>query len=60
MKVSTIHSYTARAAVAEHYYLQRIKFVKTQQSVKTFGVKIWNNLPDSIKKRATPCANIKT
>ena len=44
----------------KNYYLQRIKFAKTQQSANTFGVKIWNNLPNSIKKRVTPDANLKT
>ena len=46
--------------MSENCYLQRIKFAKTQQSLKTFGVKNWNNFPDSTKKRATPDANIKT
>ena len=35
--------------MSETYYLQQIKFAKTQQLVKTFGVKIWNNLPDLCK-----------
>ena len=42
--------------MSENYYLQRIKFAKTQQVVKTSGIKIRNNLPDSIEKRATPDA----
>ena len=30
---------STRVAVPESYYLQRIKFAKTQQSIKTSGVK---------------------
>ena len=49
-KVFLTHSYPARAAASKNYYLQRIKFAKIQQSVKTSEDKIWNNLPDSTKK----------
>ena len=36
-KVTSIDMYPTRAAVSENYYLQRIKFAITQQSVKTSG-----------------------
>ena len=49
-KVFSTHSYPTRAAASKNYHLQRIKFAKIQQSVKTSEDKIWNNLPDSIKK----------
>ena len=58
-EVSSVHSYPTRAASSEKYYVQRTILAKTQQSVKTSGVNIWNNLPESIKQRATPDSNIK-
>ena len=39
-KVSFIHPYPNPAAVSDNHYLRRITFAKTQQSVKTSGVKI--------------------
>ena len=45
-KMLSMHSYPTRVAMSENYSLQRINIAKTQQSVKTFGVKFWNNCPD--------------
>ena len=49
-KCSTIHSYFTRAAVAGNFGIPKIKTEKAKQSFLHSGAKIWNELPDHIKR----------
>ena len=40
-----IHTYSTRNVSSKSFYVQRTSLVKTNQSLKISGVKIWNSLP---------------
>ena len=50
-KCSSIHSYSTRNAVSSNFFVQRTSLAKTNQSLRVSGVKIWNALPEHIKKK---------
>jgi len=51
IKTNKIHNRTTRLASNEHaLYIPRYKTEKLQRSFKYQGVKVWNSLPDSLKK----------
>ena len=49
-KCSTVHSYSTRAAVAENFGIPKVKTEKAKQSFLHSGAKIWNELPDHVKR----------
>ena len=44
-KISATHSYTTRNAVIDKFYIPKTLHVKTDQSIRVTGPKIWNALP---------------
>ena len=44
-KISATHSYTTRNAVSDKFYIPKTRHVKTNQSIRVTGPKIWNALP---------------
>ena len=51
MKLSSVHTYNTRSALFNNYYEPQTNYCKTDQSLKVFGVKIWNNLPISLRNK---------
>ena len=49
--LSSIHTYSTRSVSSKSCYVQRTSLVKTNQSLKTSGVKIWNSLPRHIRDK---------
>ena len=49
--LSSIHTYSTRSVSSKSFYVQRTLLVKTNQSLKISGVKIWNSLPRHIKDK---------
>ena len=49
--LSSIHKYSTRSVSSKGFYVQRTSLVKTNQSLKIFGVKIWNSLPGHIRDK---------
>ena len=49
--LSFIHTYLTRSASSKNLYVQRTLLVKINQSLKIFGVKIWNSLPRYIRDK---------
>ena len=50
-KVASVHSHFTRSSSSNDYYVPRSFFVKTNQSIRITGAKIWNNLPSEIKDK---------
>ena len=55
--LSSIHTYSTRSASSKSFYVQRTSLVKTNQSLKIFGVKIWNSLPRHIRDKVLTSSN---
>ena len=53
-KLSTVHTYPTRNARLDNYFvgLPKTCYIKTDQSIKVFGAKIWNNLPSRLKNKS--------
>ena len=49
-KCSTVHSYSTRAAVAGNFGIPKVKTEKEKQSFLHSGAKIWNELPDHVRR----------
>ena len=54
-KCSTVHSYSTRAVVTGNFGIPKVKTekVKTEKAKQSFphsGAKIWNELPDHVKR----------
>ena len=49
--LSSIYTYSTRSVSSKSFYVQRTSLVKTNQSLKIFGVKIWNGLPEHIRDK---------
>ena len=49
--LSSIHTYSNRSVSSKSFYVQRTSLVKTNQSLKISGVKIWNSLPGHIRDK---------
>ena len=49
--LSSIHTYSTRSVSSKSFYVQRTSVVKTNQSLKISGVKIWNSLPRHIRDK---------
>ena len=43
--LSSIHTYSTQSVSSKSFYVQRTSLVKTNQSLRISGVKIWNSLP---------------
>ena len=50
--LSSIHTYSTRSVSSKSFYVQRTSLVKSNQSLKFSGVKIWNSLPRHIRDKA--------
>ena len=51
--LSSIYMYSTRSVSSKSFYVQRTSLVKTSQSLKISGVKIWNSLPRHIKDKVS-------
>ena len=52
VRIAEIHSAnTRRSTTGLKYYIPQYKTNRLQRSIKYVGVKIWNKIPDSIKKK---------
>ena len=49
--LSSIHTYSTQGVSSKSFYVQRTSLIKTNQSLKISGVKIWNGLPRHIKDK---------
>ena len=49
--LSSIHTYSTRSVSSQNFYVQRTSLVKTNQSLKISGVKIWNSFPGHIRDK---------
>ena len=49
--LSSIHAYSTQSVSSKSFYVQRTLLVKTNQSLKISGVKIWNSLPRHIRDK---------
>ena len=49
--LSSIHTCSTQSTSSKSFYVQRTSLVKTNQSLKISGVKIWNSLPRHIKDK---------
>ena len=49
-KCSTVHSYSTRASVAGNFGIPKVKTEKAKQSFVHSGAKMWNELPDHVKR----------
>ena len=49
--LSSIHTYSTQSVSSKSFYVQRTSLVKTNQSLKISGVKIWNSLPGHIRDK---------
>ena len=50
-KISATHSYTTRNAVSDKFYIPKTLHVKTDQSIRVTGSKIWNTLPRIVMEK---------
>ena len=48
--VSDIHSYNTRSATVDKFYIMSSRLVQLKNSFSRFGARLWNSLPDNIKK----------
>ena len=48
--VSKIHTYTTRSATSQKFYIQPSRTNLSKKSFSHFGAKVWNEIPQSIKK----------
>ena len=55
--LSSIRTCSTRRASSKSSYVQRTSLVKTNQSLKIFGVKIWNSLPRHIRDKVLTSSN---
>ena len=53
-KVSQIHFRVTRSSVNNKLYLPRYRSNRLQRSLKSRGVKVWNDVPCNLKKNCTP------
>ena len=51
-KVASVHSYSTRSSSSKDYFVARSYHAKTNQSIRTTGAKLWNNLPNELKNKA--------
>ena len=51
-KISATHSYTTRNAVSDKFYIPKTLHVKTDQSIRVTGPKIWNASPCIVMKKS--------
>ena len=49
--LSSIHTYSTQSVSSQNFYVQRTSLVKTNQSLKISGVKIWKSLPGHIRDK---------
>ena len=49
--LSSIHTYSTRSVSSKSFYVQKTSLVKTNQSLKISGGKIWNSLPRHIRDK---------
>ena len=50
-KVASVHSHFTRSSSSNDYYVPRSFYVKTNQSIRITGAKIWNDLPSELKDK---------
>ena len=48
--VSDIHSYNTRSATADKFYIMSSRLDQLKNSFSRFGARLWNSLPDNIRK----------
>ena len=48
--VSDIHSYKTRSATADKFYIMSSRLDQLKNSFARFGARLWNSLPDDIRK----------
>ena len=48
--VSDTHSYNTRSATAEKFYIMSSRLDQLKNSFSRFGARLWNSLPDNIRK----------
>ena len=51
VETSDIHTYSTRSVLSKSFYVQRTSLVKSNQSLKISGVKVWNSLPGHIRDK---------
>ena len=51
-KISATHAYTTRNAVSDKFYIPKTLHVKTDQSIRVTGPKIWNALPSKVTEKS--------
>ena len=44
------HSYNARSATADKFYIMSSRLDQLKNSFSRFGTRLWNSLPDNIRK----------
>ena len=49
--ISATHSYITRNAVTDKFYIPKTLHVKTDQSIRVTGPKIWNALPRIVMEK---------
>ena len=49
-KTETIHTYNTRSVTNQNYFLKRTDLNKGERGVSVAAVKVWNDLPTSIKE----------
>ena len=54
-KLSSLHPYPTKNARLDNYFVPKTCYIKTDQSIKVFGAKIWNSLPSCLKSKSKEC-----
>ena len=49
-KTSNIHSYRTRSSTSENFYIKRTRLEVQKDAFSRVGAKIWNEIPNSLKK----------
>ena len=50
MSQNVIHSYNTASATADKFYIMSSRLDQLKNSFSRFGARLWNSLPDNIRK----------